>query len=147
VSFAETETLDLSALREAIVSLQEGLEIVNDPEWFNRQSDQVQNTLIAGVIKNFEFVYEISLKMIRRRLEMGADSPADIDKMEFRHLLRSAAEKGLINEVEAWFKYRKMRNITAHTYDHEKARQVYQETVVFIDDARLLLQQLDAMNG
>ncbi len=147
MSFEQPEALDLSALHDAIVSLHEGLEIVSDPEWFNRQSDQVQNTLIAGVIKNFEFVYEISIKMIRRRLEIGADSPTDVDKMEFRNLLRSAAERGLINDVEAWFKYRKMRNITAHTYDHEKARQVYQETVVFIDDARLLLQQLEAMNG
>jgi len=122
------------------------LEVVSDPEWFNRQSDKVQNTLIAGVIKNFEFVYEISIKMIRRRLEIGADSPTDVDKMEFRELLRSAAERGLINDVEAWFKYRKMRNITSHTYDHEKARQVYQETLVFMDDAHLLLQQLEAMN-
>ena len=142
----EQETLDLSALRDAIFSLQEGLEVVSDPDWFNRQSDKVQNTLIAGVIKNFEFVYEISIKMIRRRLEIGADSPADVDKMEFRNLLRSAAERGLLNDVESWFKYRKMRNITAHTYDHEKARQVYQETLVFIEDARLLLQKLEAMN-
>ena len=147
MSFEQPEALDLSALREAIDSLHEGLEIVSDLEWFNRQSDKVQNTLIAGVIKNFEFVYEISIKMIRRRLEIGADSPADVDKMEFRDLLRSAAERGLINDVEAWFKYRKMRNITSHTYDHEKARQVYQETIVFIDDARLLLQHLEAMNG
>ena len=147
MGFEPPEILDLSALHDAIVSLHEGLEIVSDPEWFNRQSAKVQNTLIAGVIKNFEFVYEISIKMIRRRLEIGADSPSDIDKMEFRNLLRSAAERGLINDVEAWFKYRKMRNITPHTYDHEKARQVYQETVVFIDDARLLLQQLAAMNG
>ena len=147
MSFEQPEALDLSALREAIASLHEGLEIVSDLEWFNRQSDKVQNTLIAGVIKNFEFVYEISIKMIRRRLEIGADSPTDVDKMEFRNLLRSAAERGLINDVEAWFKYRKMRNITSHTYDHEKARQVYQETIVFIDDAWLLLQQLEAMNG
>ena len=147
MSFEPPEILDLSALRDALISLHEGLEIVSDLEWFNRQSDKVQNTLIAGVIKNFEFVYEISIKMIRRRLEIGADSPADVDKMEFRNLLRSAAERGLINDVEAWFKYRKMRNITSHTYDHEKARQVYQETIVFIDDARLLLQHLEAMNG
>jgi len=140
------ENLDLGSLRDALSSLQESVEVVNDPEWFNEQSARVQNTLIAGVIKNFEFVYEISIKMVRRRLEIGADSPTDVDKMEFRNLLRSAAEKGLIDDVDAWFKYRKMRNITAHTYDHEKARQVYQETLVFIDDAGLLLRQLEALN-
>ena len=30
--------------------------------------------------------------------------------------------------------------------DHEKARQVYQETLVFIDDAGLLLRRLEALN-
>jgi nucleotidyltransferase substrate binding protein (TIGR01987 family) len=142
-----SETLDLSALRDALASLHESLEIVSDLEWFNQQFPKVQNTLIAGVIKNFEFVYEISIKMIRRRLELGEDNPGDVDKMEFRDLLRSAAEKGLIADVEAWFKYRKMRNITAHTYDHEKARQVYQDTLVFVDDARLLLHKLEKLNG
>jgi nucleotidyltransferase substrate binding protein (TIGR01987 family) len=141
------ERLDLGALHDALSSLQESLEVVGDPEWFSRQSEKVQNTLVSGVIKNFEFVYEIRIKMIRRRLELGADTPSDVDKMEFRELLRAAAEKGLIADVEAWFKYRKMRNITAHTYDHEKARQVYKDTSGFITDARLLLEKLEALNG
>jgi nucleotidyltransferase substrate binding protein (TIGR01987 family) len=58
-----------------------------------------------------------------------------------------AAEKGLIADVEAWLKYRKMRNITAHTYDHEKAQQVYQDTLIFIGDARALLRKLEARNA
>lgn len=140
------EILDLSALHRAFSSLRESLDVVSDPEWFAGQSEKVQNTLIAGVIKNFEFVYEISIKMIRRRLELGADNPDDVDKMEFRDLLRSAAERGWIADVEVWFKYRKMRNITAHTYDHEKARQVYRDTVGFIGDAGLLLEKLEALN-
>ena len=61
-------------------------------------------------------------------------------------MLRVAAEKGLIADVEAWFRYRKMRNITAHTYDHDKALQVYQGTLLFITDARALLAQLEARN-
>jgi len=142
-----SKLLELSALRDSISSLRESLEVVDDLEWFNRQSSKVQNTLIAGVVKNFEFVYEISVKMIRRRLEIGADTPAEIDQMEFRDVLRSAAEKGWIADVEAWFKYRKMRNITAHTYDHEKAQQVYRDTQVFIGDASLLLSKLEALNG
>jgi len=141
-----SETLDLNSLCDALSSLCDSLEVVNDSEWFNQQSVKAQNTLIAGVIKNFEFVYEISIKMIRRRLEFGADIPTDVDKMEFRDLLRSAAEKGLITDVEAWFKYRKMRNITSHTYDHKKARQVYQDTLVFVDDASLLLRKLESLN-
>lgn len=109
------EKLDLSALRNAIVSLQEGIGVVSDALWFNAQSKAVQNTLVAGVIQNFEFVYELSVKMIRRQVEREAASPTETDHSDFRDLLRTAAEKGLIPDVQVWFIYRMMRNITAHT--------------------------------
>jgi len=139
--------LDLSALRDAVGSLEDGLEVVSNSEWFNAQSGKVQNTLIAGVIQNFEFVYEISIKMVKRQIEAESASPDEVDETNFREVLRVAGEKGLIADVEAWFKYRKMRNITAHTYDHEKAQQVYQDTLIFIGDARALLHKLEARNA
>lgn len=139
--------LDLGPLRRAIASLEDGLEVVSDSDWFNHQPVKVQNTLIAGVIQNFEFVYEISFKMIRRQIEAESASPDEVDESNFRDVLRVAAEKGMVADVQAWFGYRKMRNITAHTYDHEKALQVYQGTLVFINDARALLARLEARNG
>lgn len=139
--------LDLSALRDAVRSLNDSLEVVRNKDWFNAQLEKVQHTLIAGVIQNFEFVYEISIKMIKRQLEAEAFSPTEVDESNFREVLRIAAEKGLIQDVEAWFKYRKMRNITAHTYDHQKAQQVYQETLQFIIDAQALLQTLETRNA
>lgn len=139
--------LDLGALQHVLASLEDGLAVVSDAEWFHAQTLPVQNTLIAGVIQNFEFVYEISVKMIKRLIELESASPNEVDETNFRDLLRVAAEKGLIANVEAWFKYRKMRNITAHTYDHEKAQQVYLGTMEFIVDARDLLNKLEARNG
>ncbi|RYU61425.1 hypothetical protein EWI61_05405 [Methylolobus aquaticus] len=141
-----TEKLDLSAFRNAIVSLQEGIGVVSNDHWFNAQSPAVKNTLIAGVIQNFEFVYELGVKMIRRQIEKEAASPTEADFADFRDLLRTAAEKGLIADVEAWFGYRKMRNITAHTYDHQKAKAVYDGTLTFIRDACALLEALDVRN-
>ena len=138
---------DLSSLRNAVTSLEDGLEVVSDNNWFNQQSEKVKNTLIAGVIQNFEFVYELSIKMLRRQIEAESASPNEVDETNFHDVLRVAAEKGLIADVEAWFKYRKMRNITAHTYDHKKAQQVYQDTLTFIGDARDLLQKLEARNA
>ncbi len=139
--------LDLSALRDAIASLSDGLEVVSDPLWFSGQTDKVRNTLILGVVKNFEFVYEISMKMLKRMIELESSSPTEVDESNFRDLLRTAGEKGLVADVEAWFKYRKMRNITAHTYDHQKAQQVYRDTLGFIVDARALLSALERRNG
>jgi len=139
--------LDLSALRSAVQSLQEGLSVVQDEAWFAQQNSSVRHTLIAGVIQNFEFVYEISVKMIRRQLELESDSPADIDAASFRDVLRVAFEKGLITDVEAWFGFRQMRNITAHTYDHAKAQQVYQGTQNFLAHACQLLACLSARHA
>jgi len=141
-----TEKLDLGSLRDAIDSLSQSLSVVGDQHWFDAQSGAVQNTLIAGVIQNFELVYEQSIKMLRREMEKNAASPTEVDFSNFRDLLRTAAATGLIDDVDAWLGYRKMRNITAHTYDHEKAQQVYQGTLVFIGDAKNLLAQLAVRN-
>lgn len=70
-----------------------------------------------------------------------------MDFSNFRDLLRTAAEWGLIDDVEAWFGYRKMRNIAAHTYDHGKAFQVYQGTLMFVGDAQRFLARLEARNA
>jgi nucleotidyltransferase substrate binding protein (TIGR01987 family) len=139
--------LDLTALRGAVSSLTDGLDVVSDVDWFNAQTDKVKNTLIAGVIQNFEFVYELSIKMLKRQIELESASPNEVDETNFRDVLRVAAEKGLIADVEPWFNYRKMRNVTAHTYDHEKAQQVYQDTLTFISDARDLLSRLEVRNA
>jgi len=141
------EKLKLDALRNAISALSDGLDIVSDRQWFTQQSTKLQNTLMAGVIQNFEFVYEISIKMIKRQIEMESPSPQEVDHTNFRDILRFAAEKGLIADVDAWFKYRDMRNSTAHTYDHEKARLVYEKTLGFIVDARALLENLEIRNA
>ena len=137
------QKLDFSALQQAITSLTEAIEVVDDEQWFNQQRKNVQNTLIAGVIQNFEFVYELSIKMLKRQLEIESASPEEIDFTSFRGMLRIAIEKGLIQNIDAWFEYRQMRNVTSHTYDHEKAQQIYEMTSGFLKDAGLLLSKLE----
>jgi nucleotidyltransferase substrate binding protein (TIGR01987 family) len=139
-------TLDLGSLRAALLSLVAALGVVADEAWFAGQSPAVRDTLIAGVIQNFEFVYELGVKMLKRRIELDAINPVDVDGLNYRDLLRVAGENGLIANVPAWFGYRQMRNITAHTYDHAKARQVHRDILTFVADARALLDQLEAGN-
>jgi nucleotidyltransferase substrate binding protein (TIGR01987 family) len=139
--------LDLGALRNVIASLKAALAIVGDRAWFAGQSPAVRDTLLAGVIQNFEFVYEISVKMIKRRIELDAAVPGEIDGLGFRDLLRLAAERRLVADATEWFKYRQMRTITAHTYDHAKAEQVRQGLSGFLGDAEALLVRLEALNG
>ncbi len=139
--------LDLSALRNTVASLDGAIGFVADDPWFNRQPLALRNTLLAGVIQNFEFVYELSVKMPRRELDRGSDTPGEIDAADFRDMLRIAAERGLIDNIEAWFGYRQMRNLSAHTYDQTKAWQVYRDTRPFLADARMLLARLEARNA
>ncbi|MFN0071658.1 MAG: nucleotidyltransferase substrate binding protein [Chloroflexota bacterium] len=84
-----------------MVSLDESVNAVNNTSWFDAQPRAVQKTLIAKVIQNFEFVYELSIKMLKRRIEMDAATPTGADLANFRDLLRTAGEKGLIADVKA----------------------------------------------
>ena len=142
-----TQPLDLSALHKAITSLADGLGIVENEAWFAAQPRAVQNTLLAGVIQNFEFVFELSVKMIKRRLEADAFTPEEVDASNFRDVLRAAGERGLVQDVEAWFAYRALRGATSHTYDQDKARQVFNGIPQFLLDAQALLAALEARNG
>lgn len=140
-------SLNLSSFRNAVAALESGLNLVGNSDWFEQQPSAAQAMLIAGVIQHFEFVYELSIKFIRRQIEFESDSPDEVDSTNFRDMLRIAGEKGIIANVESWFAWRKTRNVSAHTYDREIARQVYEDTIRFIDDARDLLARLEARNG
>lgn len=76
--------------------------------------------------------------MLKRKLEMEAPVPEAIDALSFRDLLRLAAEKGMLNNIESWFLYRDQRNITSYTYDESKAEQVRAVAYSFLDDAKNL---------
>ncbi|RRR74641.1 MAG: hypothetical protein EI684_06550 [Candidatus Viridilinea halotolerans] len=139
--------LDLSPLRSAVAALTTSIAVVNNQPWFGQQPIGVQQTLIAGVIQSFVFVYELSIRMLRRQLEVEAASPTEVDQSSFRDLLRMATAKGLIADPEAWLGHRHMRNITAHTYDQIKAQLVYQHALSFVKDAQALLHTLEQRNA
>lgn len=89
--------------------------------WTNNAD--VRTAFRTAAIKSFEYSYELAIKLIRRHLEL-ADSAELVDAMDFRTLIRTAAERGLIVDPAAWFLFREKRNITAHTYDETKALDV-----------------------
>lgn len=142
-----TGKLDLTSLRNALASFDASMALLDDRAWLERQNEAVRNTLAAGAIQNFEFVYELSVKMLRRQLELEAASPTEVDESSFRDLLRAAGEKGLIADVPAWFGYRHLRNLTAHTYDRVKAQQVLDGGVAFARDAHALFAALETRHG
>ena len=98
-------------------------------------------------IQRFEYTYELSVKSLRRQLEAMSDSPAELDALGYRDMIRVGVERGLIAAEADWFRYRELRNITAHVYDPAKAAQVFTKLPLFLGDAEALLGRLTAANA
>ncbi len=127
--------LDFSSLAKALKSLRRAVD--------RAQEVPGDEELRDAVIQRFEYSYELCWKMIKRQLETEVAVPADVDTLSFKSLIREAAERGLVQSVEPWLIYREQRNITAHTYDGEKAQEVYQTAVEFLPAACALLAELE----
>lgn len=127
--------LDLTALRHALASLERGLVRY-------RQAPKDEE-LRDACIQRFEYCFELSWKMVKRRLELDISNSAEVDGYSKRTLFRVAAERGLIANPETWFVYLVQRNKTSHTYDAKVASEVAAVIEDFSRDAQALLAQLE----
>jgi nucleotidyltransferase substrate binding protein (TIGR01987 family) len=135
--------LDLTSLRKAIVSLRGVCALIDDAPWYAAQSPALRDGLMAGAIQNFEFVFELSVKTIRRQIELSSEEPQTLRTMDFRDQVRVAAEMGIIDNPVVWFEYRRLRNMTSHTYDRSKAEEMYTSIPRLLHDAEALLATLE----
>lgn len=127
-------TLDFSSFQKALVSLQRVLErSAGVPD---------DDDLRDACIQRFEYTYELAFKMLKRQLEQELPSSDELDHLPFKEIIRIGAERGLLDRPECWFDYRDKRNITSHTYDEKKAREVYAVLNDFAADAAQLLDRL-----
>lgn len=135
------EKLDYSAFAHALSQLQESLVYAN--------SDLAKDAKLFAQFRNsaiqcFEYSYELAYKTLKRRLEFDSPSPTAIDSMDFRELLRTGSEAGLIKNPAAWFNYRTLRNKTSHGYDSRVADEVFTALPPFLIDAQALLAAIAA---
>ena len=126
--------LELTSFEKALDSLKRVLLLEKD------------DVIRDSAIQRFEYTYELSIKMLRRKLEDMAESAIEIEQMGFKPLIRTGAEKGFIDNPVDWFDYREKRNITSHTYDEEKAELVYAVLPDFANSASFLLNALQERN-
>jgi nucleotidyltransferase substrate binding protein (TIGR01987 family) len=136
--------LDLSALEKAIKQLEKSLSFSASD--LAKQDLEIFQQFRASSIQSFEYTFEIAIKMIRRQLELIESSSELVDQLSFKDLIRTAAERGLLNDPLAWFAFRERRNITSHTYDEKKAEQVFTDLPKFLSEARNLLEKLHERN-
>lgn len=123
--------LSFEALELSIAALEQGL--------IEHEQYPQLLTVRDGVIQRFEVAVDISQKLMKRVLrEIYNIEPARIAK----NTIREAAEMGLVADAERWLGHIDARNDTSHTYDSNKAAQVFERIPGFLPDARDLLIRL-----
>jgi nucleotidyltransferase substrate binding protein (TIGR01987 family) len=127
-------------LSDALTQLETNFGLTTSP--LARTQPELVPTFRTAAVKSFKYVYELSVRFIRRALERKAVSSAEIDEMDFKTLIRTAAEKGLIDDPLPWYLFREKRNITAHTYDQTKAIDVLAVVPQVIGHVRFLLKRV-----
>lgn len=129
-------SLDIGPLERAVERLDEG--------WTRYQQDTADTQTRDGLVRRFEFTYEIAHKMLKRYLSMAAASPGQYDQAAFPDLMRTGAEQGLLlSGWPAWRRYREMRGKTSHAYDEAVALEVVAGIPDFLEEAQFLLARLD----
>jgi len=131
--------LDLTSFINAITSFKEAIDKYNE--------DTTNSFVRDSVIQRFEYTYSLALKMIKRYLETNTLTQDEVDSFSFNDMIRVANENGLLlTDLEFWNKYREKRNITSHTYDVQKAKEVISVVNDFYKDVDYLLKQIEKRN-
>ncbi len=139
-------SLDLGSLEDAVFQLEESLAIYNREA--ARNDAALQRQLRSATIQAFEFTYEVTFKMLKRYLVETAASPATIKDMTFNEIVREAFGKNLVcSDVTVWRKYRKNRGTASHTYNEDKAQEIFEGAADFLLDVQYTLIRLKEKNA
>jgi len=115
-------------------SLEQALVTLKDA-WTEYQKDTSNTFIRDSVIQRFEYTFELSHKILRRFLSEIESSRAEISGMFFNDIIRLGCKRGLLlNTLEVWDKYRKLRNLTSHNYDEFNADDIIAIMPVFIEE-------------
>ena len=138
-------SLILDGLHDALAGLEQVLERTNEAELAEELDEVLLRAVKSGVIKHFEFTYELSWRLIKRWLELNI-SPETADGVTRQELFRLGAEQRLIENLGTWMTYHRARNLTSHTYRQATAEEVYAIIPSFLQDAQRLLAALESRN-
>lgn len=74
---------------------------------------------LSGIVKDFEIVYELSWKLLKKFLERNGHETGSA-----REAFSKAYQLGLISDDSKWLKIIEDRNLTVHTYDKKFAEEM-----------------------
>jgi nucleotidyltransferase substrate binding protein (TIGR01987 family) len=84
------------------------------------QQDQLNELEEQGLIKAFEYTYELSWHVLRDYMQYQGNTQLHGSRDTFRE----AFNLGLISEGERWMQMLQDRNLTVHTYNQETAQKI-----------------------
>ncbi|HEX8328461.1 MAG TPA: nucleotidyltransferase substrate binding protein [Hymenobacter sp.] len=133
-------TLDTTALERCLATLERahGRLVVTSP------ADDDHDLFRAACVKEFELILEIVVKLLRKVLREYVTSTSELNNLPFKHILRLAAQHGLLSldEVDRWLLHRDNRNTSAHEYGMQFAEQIINTLPLFIADTHAVLTTL-----
>jgi nucleotidyltransferase substrate binding protein (TIGR01987 family) len=101
----------LQNFEKALSQLTNGVQIAH-PSGIERQ----------GVIKSFEFTFELAWKTFKDYLESQ-----NVEVSFPREVIKNAFHYELVDNGEIWMEMLDQRNFLAHTYDEQRAEEAYQK--------------------
>ena len=119
--------IDISYLGKAIDSLEEVL--------------RLEKTAIIrdSTIQRFEYVFEFTVRFIKRYIEQNYSNLGDYDPSSFRDIIRTALQIKIITKsFDDWIKFRDARNKTSHGYSEKAAEEVYKVAQDFLPEAKFV---------
>ncbi len=126
--------MNITALQNALKSLKDAY-----TEYNKTQNEYVRDS----VIQRFEYTYALAIKFIQRYIELNIPNQEDLSTLTFNQLIRRANEMGiLLSNLEQWIVFRQKRNITSHTYNIEKAKEVISIVGQFIEEIGFLVDKI-----
>ncbi|MFA6033845.1 MAG: nucleotidyltransferase substrate binding protein [Myxococcota bacterium] len=124
--------IDITPLISALISLEKAV--------VRSSVDAEDEELRDAVIQRFEYTIDLAWKSIQRVLKQEGVGEETIRTK--RDLFREGARAGLINDPVTWFGYLESRNETSHIYKREVAQRVYKTALLFVEDAKVLVERL-----
>jgi len=106
----------------------------------------LRRALELGAIQAFAFTYAVAVGLLRRQMRQIAPAPAELNRMEWKDVLRAAADTGLIPDVERFFDYREKHSLTSYAYREGIALELLAVLSPFVQDMCFLLNELQARN-
>lgn len=94
----------------------------------------------AGAIQAFEYSYELAWKTMKRLLAQKG-----VEVFSPKQTFRAAASEKLINDVETWFAFVEVRNMTVHTYNLKTADNVFSKIPHFIKALKTFITTIQTL--